>query len=118
MLQRMNRITYISGYKYVLAETASVETTIIPPKDINTTFIHLDLQGKLTVLQDYAWDGATGVPDGGDILRGSLFHDALYQLMRQGLLDHMWRDSADRLLRTLCIEDGMSPVFANFVYQG
>jgi hypothetical protein len=52
-------------------------------------------------------------------MRGSLVHDALYQLMREGLLDpEQWREPADSLLRAICREDGMSAIRAWWVYKG
>lgn len=52
-------------------------------------------------------------------MRGSLVHDALYQLMREGILDHKKdREAADELLREICKEDGMSSIRAWWVYQG
>jgi hypothetical protein len=40
-------------------------------------------------------------------MRGSLAHDACYQLMRMGLLPETYSDRADELLKRLWIEDGM-----------
>ena len=52
-----------------------------------------------------------------DFMRGSLVHDALYQLMRDGQLDAgEWRKQADKELRRLCREDGMNPLRAAWVY--
>jgi len=50
-------------------------------------------------------------------MRGSLVHDALYQLMREGLLDYKYRDHADKLLQKMCIMDGMSRFRAWYVYR-
>ena len=52
-------------------------------------------------------------------MRGSLVHDALYQLMRESFLDFKKdRDAADRLLKKMCREDGMSAIRAWWVYWG
>ena len=52
-------------------------------------------------------------------MRGSLVHDALYQLMRGKMLDHdLHRKTADRILWRICREDGMSAIRAWWVYQG
>ncbi len=52
-------------------------------------------------------------------MRGSLVHDALYQLMREGELDYeTYREPADRLLQSMCKEDGMSSIRAWWVYKG
>ena len=51
-------------------------------------------------------------------MRGSLVHDALYQLMRNNFISKVkWRKSADRELRKICLEDGMSFIRAWGVYQ-
>jgi hypothetical protein len=52
-------------------------------------------------------------------MRGSLIHDALYQLMRGEDLDKdIHRDPADRLLQQMCKQDGMSSIRAWWVYIG
>jgi Protein of unknown function (DUF1353) len=52
-------------------------------------------------------------------MRGSLVHDALYQLMRERHLDkETHREFADRLLQAMCKEDGMTDLRAWWVYQG
>jgi hypothetical protein len=52
-------------------------------------------------------------------MRGSLVHDALYQLMRDEYLDRaVYRDAADRTLQKICKEDGMWSLRAWWVYQG
>ena len=52
-------------------------------------------------------------------MRGSLVHDALYQLMREGFLDkEVCRALADRLLQVMCIKDGMSCIRSWWVHKG
>jgi hypothetical protein len=52
-------------------------------------------------------------------MRGSLVHDALYQLMRgEYIAKNDYRERADRILQQMCREDGMSVVRAWIVYQG
>ena len=52
-------------------------------------------------------------------MRGSLVHDALYQLMRNGLLDRdEFRDEADSELIRICREDGMSGLRSWWVNKG
>ena len=67
----------------------------------------------------YAWDGPSGPTiDTKNFMRGSLVHDGLYQLMREGLLAHEeYRKSADDLLRDICVEDGMSKFRAWYVHR-
>jgi len=50
-------------------------------------------------------------------MRGSLIHDALYQLMRQKLLDKKCRKQADKELRKACLKDGMSKIRAWWIYK-
>ncbi len=52
-------------------------------------------------------------------MRGSLVHDALYQLMRRpenGLDGNVHRETADRILKDICKEDGMLVIVAWLVY--
>jgi hypothetical protein len=52
-------------------------------------------------------------------MRASLFHDVLYQMMREGLLDRkVYRPLADSLFRKLCIEDGVNSFSAWLLWQG
>ena len=51
-------------------------------------------------------------------MRGSLVHDAPYQLMREQHLGQEHREYADRLLREICVAAGMSQIRAWWVYQG
>jgi hypothetical protein len=102
-------IRYRKGYKYQLAEDAEIYVDIYPVHDIETDWIALSFAGRLTARTGYAWDGPSGPTiDTPDSMRGSLFHDALYQLMRLGLLDQKYRPIADKLLHDICIEDGMN----------
>ncbi|MCP4706191.1 MAG: DUF1353 domain-containing protein, partial [candidate division Zixibacteria bacterium] len=75
--------------------------------------------GKLIISKGYVWDGPSGPTiDTLNFMRGSLVHDALYQLMREKLLDYKTdRKDADDLLRVMCKDDGMSSIRAWWVYK-
>jgi hypothetical protein len=112
-------IYYKSGYKYQLVKDYTIFVGITPKGLIDTEYLTLTTKGYLTIKRGYAWDGASGPTlDTSDSMRGSLVHDALYQLMRMGLLDHKWRKTADRLLRDICLEDGMIRERAEYWYDG
>jgi hypothetical protein len=115
-------IKYKKGYKYQLVEDYQVQTGIFPASKIVSSggYIALDVDGMLYIKKGYASDGASGPTiDTKNFLRGAFCHDALYQLMRANLLDReVYKDKADRLLRKMCIEDGMGSFRAWYVYQG
>jgi hypothetical protein len=70
-----------------------------------------DTKSTRRISKGYAWDGPSGPTiDTGNFMRGSLIHDALYQLMRTGNLPTSFRERADLLLRKTCIDDGMRRV--------
>ena len=74
--------------------------------------------GMLYIKKYYAWDGPSGPTiDTKTFMRGSLVHDALYQLMRINALPDSYRKYADKLLRQICREDGMSWLRAWYVYK-
>jgi hypothetical protein len=112
-------IVYNSGYKYQLKQSFQLVIDLRPAAAIKTEFINLSVAGLLEIKKGYAWDGPSGPTfDTLTFMRGSLVHDALYQLMREQHLDReTHRDGADRLLQRLCIEDGMSTLRAAIVYQ-
>lgn len=130
-------ILYRSGYKYQLATTYQVIITALAGLSIDTEFITIKPGGWLEIRSGYAWDGPSGptkaiseilvkIPFVGtwlldkfikSFMRGSLVHDALYQLIRTGLLDPEWRGPADRELKLICLQDGMSKARAFYVYK-
>lgn len=105
----MRTIKYKSGYKYQLSENYRVRTPIIPVNSIETEYIELDHTGSLLIRKGYAWDGTSGPTPIDDrcTMRASLVHDALYQLMRHGLLSRSFRAAADKLFYRMLIKDGM-----------
>ena len=110
-------IKYRSGYKYQLVEEHQVKVGVLPKNDIKTDFIELSTEGMLIIKKGYAWDGPSGPTiDTPNFMRGSLVHDALYQLLRNELIDEEWRDEADEELRRICCEDGMPKICAGWVY--
>ena len=107
----------LEGKKYQLAEARSVYVPELLDLYIDShRFIKLKY-GWLTLLEGFQWDGATGVPDGPDNMDGSAYHDALYELMRLGLLDRKYRDVADQLLRKICLKKGMDKFWADQFYN-
>lgn len=116
------RICYrkIDKYKYQSMYEYTHETRLQVGRDVRTEFdfVRLSASGHLATKKYYAWDGPSGPSiDTKNFMRGSLVHDALYQLMREGLIDEKkFRKDADVLLRAICREDGMSKVRAWYVY--
>ena len=101
-------IYYRSGYKYQLAVTHVEQVALRHPMGITTEYITLTPDGKLEIKEGYAWDGPSGPTfDSPSSMRGSLVHDALYQLLREQLLPASDRELADRELYRICLEDGM-----------
>jgi hypothetical protein len=116
------RITYrnLSGYKYALLEPYVYETEFAIPEAVAVPegWVRLGKTGRLSLKKGYAWDGPSGPTiDTKDFMRGSLVHDALYQLMREKLLSRRMRKRADVLLWMICLEDGMPKLRANYVYH-
>ena len=99
---------YRKGYKYQLAEDYKIQTNISVEKDHVLDYLFISADGLLKIRSGYAWDGASGPTyDTKNSMRGSLVHDALYQLMRFDIVPDTWRHYSDNLLRDMMIEDGM-----------
>ena len=112
-------IEYKSGYKYQLVEDYMVDTAVKVGRLVMTGYLKLASDGVLTISAGYSWDGPSGPTiDTKNFMRGSLVHDALYQLMRNELLDRKkWRGVVDGELRRMCREDGMGRFRAWYVYR-
>ena len=108
------RIRYSTGYKYQLREDYR-HPWLCP--DIDAGFLQVR-DGVLTIRAGYAWDGPSGPTfDTPSFMRGSLVHDALYQLIREGHLPRSAKQAADDALKRICIEDGMSALRAWWVHR-
>ena len=122
-MKSKKRVRYrnLKNYKYQLLTTYTHPTGFQLLQDVSTKneWVKLSKKGRLTLQKGYAWDGPSGPTiDTRNFMRGSLVHDGLYQLMREGLLDHEeYRKSADDLLRDICVEDGMSKFRAWYVHR-
>ena len=103
------RISYTDAYRFQLTEDYVVRLCEVrPDRHISTRWLDLSIRGNLWIRTGYAWNGPSGPAIATkSFMRGSLVHDALYQLERVGLLSTGQRDAVDRELMTLCREDGM-----------
>jgi len=115
------RYRKLEGYKYELLDTVYYPVCV-PTRnsDHATNWNHYlrIVNGSLIMDLGYAWDGPSGPTiDTPSFMRGSLVHDALYQLMREGEIDRKHRKYADELLRRICLEDGMNKFRAWYVYR-
>lgn len=109
-------VAYKSGYKYQIASDYVVAVGI--KLTANTQFLVLNGDGDLFIKSGYAFDGPSGPSfDTKNFMRGSIVHDALYQLMREGHIPEDYREHADRLLQRMCIEDGMTAIRAWWVFK-
>jgi hypothetical protein len=109
---------YKDGYVYQVAEDYQQILPFAPKRAIKTDFIKFFPDGRLIIKKGYAWDGASCFPDLNSIIKPSLVHDALYQLLRHRHLSPDYKDKADRLLQDMCKKSGMSTWMAWCVYQG
>lgn len=104
-------------WKYQTTQKAKFETGFVFGESISTKFIALNRLGTLTIKAGYSWDGATGVPDSSTVLVASLAHDALYQLLRLGLLDQGYREMADKVMAQVMLQEGSWRITASIVYH-
>lgn len=104
------KMRYRGGYKYQLAEDFTVETPIYPTHTIFLLrWIALSPNGLLTLYSGYCSDGGSGPAiDTKKAMRAFFVHDALYQLIRRGLLGTEYREAADALLKSMYLFDAIS----------
>lgn len=115
---KYKKIEESKRYKYILQADYECQTGIKLPKAVFNPYISMHVDGKIIIKTGYAWDGPSGpAPDIKSLMRASLVHDALYQLMRESLIDYKTtRKNADRLLRDMSKEDGLIFPFPHLVY--
>ena len=106
------------NYRFILTAPLTLDTGIIN-RACKTDWIDLKKDGTLIIADGYAWDGASGIAiNTENSVRASCGHDALYQLIRLGLLPRTKRLQADSDLRKWLIEDGMLELRANIWFLG
>ena len=95
-------------YKYNLDSDFPYSTGIKVIKSYKSKSLEIDSSGNLLIRAGYSWDGPSGPTiDTKTFMRGSLVHDALYQLMRERAISLDERGMADKILWNICREDGM-----------
>lgn len=116
----MNKIKYKKGYRFQIHKACERKIPIIIQRDIRTRFISMSRGGLLRIEAGYAYDGPSRPAiRTKNFMRGALYHDALYELMRKKLLDAtLCRAIADQVMVDICQEDGMCRLRRWWVKKG
>lgn len=111
---------YKSGYRYISQEAVVVSVGSALHAPMQSPFASIAAE-SLCIMRGYAWDGASfilfawfGTPKRWIV--PSLVHDALYQLMQDGLLPLIYRKEADLLFYQLLRERGVWGITAAVAY--
>ena len=89
---------------------------LYPCTPIYTSFLWLT-DRSLRMQAGYAWNGADWPAfNTENIIRASLVHDALYQLIHNKYLSIYMKDYADKEFKNICLEDGMGKIRAGRCY--
>lgn len=106
------------GYKYQLAKKFTMVLPFAPTENLVTQYITFTVDGRITILGGYAWDGASGPTfDTDNTMTPSLVHDALAQLMRLGFLPRSYRIKSNKLLKEMMLKRGMFPLRAKLWFD-
>jgi len=111
----------IRGYKYRVASRFHIDLPWLRGVEFDSEWINVDpIAGRLTAKPGYCWDGASGpTVDTPSSIRGSLWHDIGYQLIRMGVIQkHPFKELFDDLLRDTCIDAGMYEWRADLWHEG
>lgn len=118
MSAKTKGIKFKAGYKYQLVEEYRIRVNIPIKQSYDNGLLACDLLGNIIIRAGYAWDGATCAIDTNNFMRGSLIHDALYQLIREESIDGKYRTKCDDALDQILKEDGMSSMRRWYVQVG
>jgi len=111
------KLEYKKGWKWVTTNEYKIK---LPDEFLHESFegdfLYL-YDGVLTVCKGYGWDGASGPAiDTKNFIRGSLVHDALYEVIGKQGTFHL-RKHADKFLIDIVKEDGMTWARRQYVYR-
>lgn len=110
------KVLYREGYALQL-EAPVQERTAVTGHQGGNLFVGIAPDGTLTMAAGYAWDGPTGVPIKlRSMVRAALFHDAGYQLLREGIVPPEHRITFDQHLRDTMRADGAWAITAWAAY--
>jgi len=108
----------ISGYKYQLTADFVYKTSIHRMFSTEDEWIKLENDGTILIAKGYAWDGCSGPTwDDKYNMKAGLVHDALYQMLEEGLLEINYRGEVDREFRKILKSEGMSSWRAWYYYK-
>lgn len=116
--KQMNTIVYREGYEYQLVEDAVFQLDFAPPAPIDNDLIAFDANGVLTCRRWFAFDGGTGAIDTKAAMPGFCAHDALYYLLRQGLLPPEYRKRCDKAMIRIHKANGVWFPRLRILYRG
>ena len=116
------KLRKLINYKYKLEEDIAFSTSIIGI-EVKTEYIELKSHGVLVIRKGYMWDGVTGLPSfATDAMlkhtaRGSLLHDAFYQLIRLRLIPAYLKHKIDLEMKERFTQDGLGKIVVSMFYQ-
>jgi len=113
-------VKYTKGYKYQLEEDKAYKlSTFLGGIECFNDWITMVGSGNIIFKKGYAWDGPSGPTiDTKNFMSGSLVHDGLYQLIREGKIPESYRKYADKELYDICRKSGMSYIRSQWVLAG
>ena len=110
---------YSKGYKYQLKSNVVIQTRLRPEQPaIVQGFIFLGSDGKLFIYRGYAWNGSNLSPNFDSNRLAVLAHDALFQLIQEGLLPDYHFKECNEELRDIMIIEGTPKPIAEVFYFG
>jgi hypothetical protein len=117
-------IQYTKGWKYCTDKDACFDLPYdlfgsLPTVGNEELFTQGGKTPFLYLYKGFLWDGPSGPAiDHRGAMAPSLFHDGMYYLCREGLLDYLvWRQAADVHFRKLLLLAGISEIEAMLWYE-
>ena len=109
----------ITQFKYRMAEDEEFKLPADFYSIVHTEeFLSLH-HGVLTVKAGYLWDGTSGPTfDTVETMRGGAAHDALYELMRKGIIPQCMKGAVDLYFKGILLEDHMDKLRAWYFHKG
>jgi len=103
----------VQGFR--VAVTWEYQTEIAVDRIIRTEWVDL-VKGLLVMKKGFCFEPSGPTIKSKSIMQGCCAHDAIYYLIRNGLLEPWWKRWADNLMRKLHLKDAVHKLRAGYFH--
>lgn len=104
----LKQIAFIESDKYLVAKPYNAIAPFKPESTIKTSFCEFLPTGEFTIYAGFLFSASFPAINTFESRRAACVHDAMYELMKKGLLPRSYRQAVDQYFYDNLREDGMN----------